>query len=67
MRTGLALKRLGKQVHESRGQQGAGRQAQQVLLPHATFAGTQARPHQQGSHPYTANARRQGGQNNCYQ
>ena len=62
----LALERLGQQMHEGRGQQGARRQAQQVLGAHAVGAPAQAQPHQQCGQPHAANARSQRGQDDCY-
>ena len=63
---GRPLEGLGQQVHEGRGQQRAGRQAQQMLRAHAP-APPQARAQQGRRDPHTADACGQGGQNDCYQ
>ena len=67
VRARLALKRLGQQVHEGRGQQGPCGQAEQVLRAHAIVAPTQAHTHQQCRSPHAANARSQRGDQDCYQ
>ena len=61
-RTGLALKGLGQQVHEGRGHQGPGRQAQHVLGVAPQGAKTQG-----GGQPHTSNAGRQGSHQDCNQ
>jgi hypothetical protein len=67
VRARLAFKGLGQQVHKSRGQQCARRQAQKVLGADAIMAPTQAHAHQKGCSPHTANPRSQGGDQDCYQ
>src|SRR5450830_1230394 len=62
VRAGLAFKGLGQQVHEGGGQQGAGRQAQQVLGIDAAAPRVHAGTHQKSGHPDTADAGSQGGQ-----
>ncbi|MNT41137.1 hypothetical protein D3C72_1774900 [compost metagenome] len=64
---GLAFKRLGQQVHKGRGQQGARRQAQQVLGAYAARPPAQAQTHQQCGQPDAANTGGQSGQDDCYQ
>ena len=66
VRARRALEGLGQQVHESRGQQGARRQAEQVLGAYAVAAVAQAQAHKQCGQPHAANACGQGGQGNCY-
>ena len=66
LRANAAFKGFRQQVHEGRGQQRARRQAEQVPRPNPIAAAAQARPHQQGGHPHTADARRQGGEHNYY-
>ena len=62
----MAFKRLGQQVHEGGGQQGACRQAEQALRPHTGAAPLEPHPHQQRCQPDAADTRSQGGQNDCY-
>jgi hypothetical protein len=64
-RAGGALERFGQQMHEGRGQQGARRQAQEVLRPHAALLrAPQAGAQQPVGHPHAADAGRQCGQDN---
>jgi hypothetical protein len=60
--TGLALERLGQQVHEGGGQQGARGQAQHVLGVARQCAKTQGR-----GNPHAADAGGQGADPDCYQ
>ena len=65
VRVATVLEGLGQQVHEGGGQQGAGRQAQEVLGVEpggaATFA-ADAQADQEGGHPDTADAGAEGGE-----
>ena len=56
----MAFKRLGQQVHEGGGQQGACRQAEQALRPHTGAAPLEPHPHQQRCQPDAADTRRCG-------
>jgi hypothetical protein len=64
-RRGARFKGFGQQVHEGRGQQGTGRQAQQTLASGVTLiGGLLGPPHQDRGQPNAAHPGGQSGQGN---
>jgi hypothetical protein len=67
MRPGLALERLGQQVHEGRGQQRTCGQAQQMARAHTVGPRAQPGAQKPGGKPHAADPGSQSGRDDCYQ